>query len=62
MAIAPTYFIYILHFIFLWLIQMKSAVIAPEVEVVTVMLALAAGSLSEQQLSDWLAENSTERQ
>ncbi len=36
--------------------------IAPEVEVVTVMLALAAGELSEQQLSDWLADNSTEKQ
>ncbi|EAZ88796.1 type II toxin-antitoxin system death-on-curing family toxin [Crocosphaera chwakensis] len=35
---------------------------APEVEVVTVMLALAAGELSEQQLSDWLRKNSTERE
>jgi death-on-curing protein len=34
--------------------------IVPEVEVVTVMLALAAGDFSEQQLSEWLAENSTE--
>jgi death-on-curing protein len=33
--------------------------IAPEVEVVRVMLALAAGSLSEQQLRNWLADNST---
>ena len=32
--------------------------IAPEVEVVRVMLALAAGSLSEQQLRNWLADNS----
>ncbi|MGK7873159.1 MAG: type II toxin-antitoxin system death-on-curing family toxin [Xenococcaceae cyanobacterium] len=29
--------------------------IVPEMEVVTVMLALAAGDLSEQQLSDWLS-------
>jgi death-on-curing protein len=32
--------------------------IAPEVEVVRVMLALASGEFSEQQLRNWLADNS----
>jgi len=38
-----------------------TAIECPEVEVVTVMLALAAGELSEDELADWLRPRMVER-
>ena len=38
-----------------------TAIECPEVEVVTIMLALAAGELSEDELADWLRPRMVER-
>jgi len=38
-----------------------AAIECPEVEVVTIMLALAAGELSEDELADWLRPRMVER-